>query len=94
MTASTFFTSFDRVVQLDAGVFQQVGGVALDAVGAGGDVRTAALENRDDTGAGNVILRLRVVQGFCEGDDVGGVEADETDADVGGAQGGGEQHRE
>ncbi len=84
----------DGFVELDVRVLEQIGGVAVDARGAGGDVGAAALEHGDDLGAGDVVLVGGVVQRLGEGDHVRRIEADETDAQIGRAGGAGEQGAE
>ncbi len=73
---------FDGIVELDTVFFFQRFCVVIDAIGAFGNVRAAAFERSDDLSARNVVFGVGVVQVFGESGDMGGVAADDADAEV------------
>ena len=74
---------FDGVADFDPVGILKGRGKFLHAADAGRDVRAAAFEGRDHARAGDVTGGLWVVQDFGEGGDVGGVEADDPEAEDG-----------
>jgi hypothetical protein len=65
----------DAVIEHDVVLVAQRLGVLLDAIGAGRNIGTAALERGNDFSAGNMTFGFRVVQRFGESGNVGGIAA-------------------
>ena len=73
----------DAVIDLDAVFLAQRLGIPLDVADAGGDIGAAAFVSRHDFAARDVPLGIRVIERLGKRSDVGGVAADDADAQVG-----------